>query len=277
MSKRALLIGVNEYAIPGANLRGCVNDVHNIAGALTELYGFAESDITMLARRRRDEGRDDAGHQRPRRHGGAGRRALPALLRPRLQRPRHQRRRGHRPPRRDPLPARPRLERPAHRRLAADDVRPARPRRVAHRRHGLLPLRQQHPRAARCRAPRARGASRASCPTPTTRPLAASFTGTPSRSVGVGPTRTSTTSTSPRPSSAAAATTRPRPTPTSTASTTAPSPTTSSAPCARTRRRRTARLHARTLAGLHGDYDQVPQLEGRAATLRPDLPLRLTG
>jgi hypothetical protein len=48
MSKRALLIGVNEYAIPGANLRGCVNDVHNIAGALTELYGFAESDITML-------------------------------------------------------------------------------------------------------------------------------------------------------------------------------------------------------------------------------------
>jgi len=48
MSKRALLIGVNEYAIPGANLRGCVNDVHNIAGALTELYGFADSDITML-------------------------------------------------------------------------------------------------------------------------------------------------------------------------------------------------------------------------------------
>ena len=48
MSKRALLIGVNEYAIPGANLRGCVNDVHNIAGALPELYGFAESDITML-------------------------------------------------------------------------------------------------------------------------------------------------------------------------------------------------------------------------------------
>jgi hypothetical protein len=48
MSKRALLIGVNEYAIPGANLRGCVNDVHNIAAALTDLYGFAESDITML-------------------------------------------------------------------------------------------------------------------------------------------------------------------------------------------------------------------------------------
>lgn len=48
MSKRALLIGINEYAIPGANLRGCVNDVHAVAGALTDLYGFAESDITML-------------------------------------------------------------------------------------------------------------------------------------------------------------------------------------------------------------------------------------
>src|SRR6478736_8727731 len=48
MSKRALLIGVNEYAIPWANLRGCVNDVHAVAGALTDLYGFAESDITML-------------------------------------------------------------------------------------------------------------------------------------------------------------------------------------------------------------------------------------
>ena len=48
MAKRALLIGINEYALVGANLRGCVNDVHNIAGALTDLYGFASADITML-------------------------------------------------------------------------------------------------------------------------------------------------------------------------------------------------------------------------------------
>ncbi|GAA2741035.1 caspase family protein [Terrabacter aerolatus] len=48
MSKRALLIGVNEYAIPGADLRGCVNDVHDIADALKDLYGFADPDITML-------------------------------------------------------------------------------------------------------------------------------------------------------------------------------------------------------------------------------------
>ncbi len=27
------------------------------------------------------------------------------------------------------------------------------------------------------------------------------------------------------------------------------------------------RLHAKTLAGLHDNYDQVPQLEGRAARL----------
>ena len=27
MAKRALLIGINQYQIPGADLRGCVNDV----------------------------------------------------------------------------------------------------------------------------------------------------------------------------------------------------------------------------------------------------------
>jgi len=48
MAKRALLIGINEYALVGANLRGCVNDVQNIAGALTDLYGFAPADTTML-------------------------------------------------------------------------------------------------------------------------------------------------------------------------------------------------------------------------------------
>ncbi|GAA2481657.1 caspase family protein [Terrabacter carboxydivorans] len=48
MSKRALLIGVNQYAIPGADLRGCVNDVQNVAGALKDVYGFTDADITML-------------------------------------------------------------------------------------------------------------------------------------------------------------------------------------------------------------------------------------
>ena len=35
------------------------------------------------------------------------------------------------------------------------------------------------------------------------------------------------------------------------------------------------RLHAKTLAGLHNAYEQVPQLEGRVCALRPGLPLPL--
>ena len=48
MAKRALLIGINKYTIPGADLRGCVNDVTTMAATLQEVYGFAEPDITML-------------------------------------------------------------------------------------------------------------------------------------------------------------------------------------------------------------------------------------
>ena len=48
MAKRALLIGINKYQIPGADLRGCVNDVRNIEAALIEWCGFAKGDITTL-------------------------------------------------------------------------------------------------------------------------------------------------------------------------------------------------------------------------------------
>lgn len=48
MAKRALLIGINKYLIPGADLRGCVNDVQNVSAALTGLFGFKKSDITLL-------------------------------------------------------------------------------------------------------------------------------------------------------------------------------------------------------------------------------------
>jgi hypothetical protein len=48
MAKRAVLIGVNRYKIPGADLRGCVNDVVNMTGVLTQVYGFAKSDIVTL-------------------------------------------------------------------------------------------------------------------------------------------------------------------------------------------------------------------------------------
>jgi uncharacterized caspase-like protein len=48
MAKRALLMGINRYQVPGADLRGCVNDVKNLSAALIELYGFNQSDITEL-------------------------------------------------------------------------------------------------------------------------------------------------------------------------------------------------------------------------------------
>lgn len=48
MAKRALLIGINRYQVPGADLRGCVNDVRNLNAALVELHGFRQSDITLL-------------------------------------------------------------------------------------------------------------------------------------------------------------------------------------------------------------------------------------
>lgn len=48
MAKKALLIGINRYRIPGADLRGCVNDVRNIQTVLTRHYGFVKSDIKIL-------------------------------------------------------------------------------------------------------------------------------------------------------------------------------------------------------------------------------------
>ncbi|MBU4262871.1 MAG: caspase family protein [Proteobacteria bacterium] len=48
MTKRAVLIGINRYRIPGADLRGCVNDVKNMQGVLTRDYGFKAGDIAVL-------------------------------------------------------------------------------------------------------------------------------------------------------------------------------------------------------------------------------------
>jgi len=48
MAKRALLIGINKYKIPGADLRGCVNDVKNLSAVLTQFYGFGAADIKTL-------------------------------------------------------------------------------------------------------------------------------------------------------------------------------------------------------------------------------------
>lgn len=48
MAKKALLIGINRYKIPGADLRGCVNDVKNMKGVLTQMYGFASKDVAVM-------------------------------------------------------------------------------------------------------------------------------------------------------------------------------------------------------------------------------------
>jgi hypothetical protein len=48
MAKRALLIGINRYRIPGADLRGCVNDVKNIKSVLTKHCGFPANGIKTL-------------------------------------------------------------------------------------------------------------------------------------------------------------------------------------------------------------------------------------
>jgi hypothetical protein len=48
VAKRALLVGINHYQIPGADLRGCVNDVQDLQAALVEFHGFKDSDIKVL-------------------------------------------------------------------------------------------------------------------------------------------------------------------------------------------------------------------------------------
>lgn len=48
MAKRAVLIGINKYQVPGSDLNGCVNDVKNLSAVLKTYYGFADKDITTL-------------------------------------------------------------------------------------------------------------------------------------------------------------------------------------------------------------------------------------
>jgi metacaspase-1 len=48
MAKRAVLIGINKYQVPGSDLNGCVNDVKNLSGVLKTYYGFADKDMTIL-------------------------------------------------------------------------------------------------------------------------------------------------------------------------------------------------------------------------------------
>jgi hypothetical protein len=44
----AFLIGINSYKIPGADLRGCVNDVNNLKAALLKHFSFQEKNVKIL-------------------------------------------------------------------------------------------------------------------------------------------------------------------------------------------------------------------------------------
>lgn len=48
MAKKAVLVGINRYRVPGADLRGCVPDVKNMSRLLQEQFGFDAGDITMI-------------------------------------------------------------------------------------------------------------------------------------------------------------------------------------------------------------------------------------
>ncbi|MBN2505894.1 MAG: caspase family protein [Verrucomicrobia bacterium] len=61
MAKKALLIGINRYQVPGADLRGCVNDVANLKRALIEFAGFKSANIRTLLDRRTTKANMQAG------------------------------------------------------------------------------------------------------------------------------------------------------------------------------------------------------------------------
>ena len=46
--KKALLVGINRFAIPNDDLRGCVNDVLNMHSVLVNLYGFKPENIRVV-------------------------------------------------------------------------------------------------------------------------------------------------------------------------------------------------------------------------------------
>lgn len=48
MAKRALLFGINRYKVPGADLRGCVNDVENMKDVLTKYYDFPSNKVKSI-------------------------------------------------------------------------------------------------------------------------------------------------------------------------------------------------------------------------------------
>jgi hypothetical protein len=52
-NEQALLIGINYFGTRNA-LKGCINDVHNLAPFLNQRYGFSYDDIVILTDDKRD-------------------------------------------------------------------------------------------------------------------------------------------------------------------------------------------------------------------------------
>lgn len=50
-TKRALLVGINLYQMPGANLRGCVNDINDVKAQMLPAEGFNASNIVTVTDR----------------------------------------------------------------------------------------------------------------------------------------------------------------------------------------------------------------------------------
>jgi len=48
MANKALLVGVNRYRLPGADLQGCVNDVTNVRDVLLKYFGFTVKQVRVL-------------------------------------------------------------------------------------------------------------------------------------------------------------------------------------------------------------------------------------
>lgn len=52
MSKKALLVGINDYPGTQNDLFGCVNDITNVYDVLVKYFGFVPSDIVLLSNAR---------------------------------------------------------------------------------------------------------------------------------------------------------------------------------------------------------------------------------
>ena len=48
MSKKALLVGINDFVRPEWQLNGCINDTLEMPELLGQYYGFQEEDIELL-------------------------------------------------------------------------------------------------------------------------------------------------------------------------------------------------------------------------------------